>query len=313
MRAFPIIPIWIMTIICLILLFICIKGRRKTIQILIIVLIFIINLRIMIPTNNSRVLANNLDVLFVIDNTISMTAEDYGNNNKERLYAVKKDCNYIIKRLSGARFSLITFDNNARIATPYTKDINLAMEAIDVIEPINELYAKGSSLNTPIDTIISSLKMSKKKTNRKRIIFFISDGEITDGSKLKSFSSISKYIDNGAVLGYGTTKGGYMKNNNTDSENNDYIMDYTNDNYGKAISKLNEKNLKKIANDINIDYINMNKQSNINNKLKKIENLVNTSIESDDKSTYDDTYYILVIPLLILLIIEFNQSWRRKI
>lgn len=315
MRIFPIIPIWIMTIICLILLFICTKGKRKIIQILMIILIFIINLRIMIPSNNSKVLANNLDVLFVIDNTISMNAEDYGSNNKERLYAVKKDCNYIIKRLSGARFSLITFDNNARIVTPYTKDINITMESIDVMEPINESYAKGSSLNTPIDTIITSLKMSEKKTNRKRIIFFISDGEITDDSSLKSFSSISQYIDNGAVLGYGTTKGGYMKNKSPYSESDDYIMDYSDSNYdyGKAVSKLDEKNLKKIANDIGINYINMSKQSNINNKLKEIENLVNASFESDDKSTYDDTYYILVIPLLILLIVEFNQLWRKKI
>ena len=315
MRIFPIIPIWIMTIVCLILLFICTKGKRKIIQILMIILIFIINLRIMIPSNNSKVLANNLDVLFVIDNTISMNAEDYGSNNKERLYAVKKDCNYIIRRLSGARFSLITFDNNARIVTPYTKDINITMESIDVMEPINELYAKGSSLNTPIDTIITSLKMSEKKTNRKRIIFFISDGEITDDSSLKSFSSISQYIDNGAVLGYGTTKGGYMKNKSPYSESDDYIMDYSDSNYdyGKAVSKLDEKNLKKIANDIGINYINMSKQSNINNKLKEIENLVNASFESDDKSTYDDTYYILVIPLLILLIVEFNQLWRKKI
>lgn len=315
MRIFPIIPIWIMTIICLILLFICTKGKRKIIQILMIILIFIINLRIMIPSNNSKVLANNLDVLFVIDNTISMNAEDYGSNNKERLYAVKKDCNYIIKRLSGARFSLITFDNNARIVTPYTKDINITMESIDVMEPINESYAKGSSLNTPIDTMITSLKMSEKKTNRRRIIFFISDGEITDDSSLKSFSSISQYIDNGAVLGYGTTKGGYMKNKSPYSESDDYIMDYSDSNYdyGKAVSKLDEKNLKKIANDIGINYINMSKQSNINNKLKEIENLVNASFESDDKSTYDDTYYILVIPLLILLIVEFNQLWRKKI
>ena len=42
---------------------------------------FIINLRIMVPTNQSDSLINNLDILFVIDNTISMNAEDYENNN----------------------------------------------------------------------------------------------------------------------------------------------------------------------------------------------------------------------------------------
>ena len=74
---------------------------------------------------------------------------------------------------------------------------------------------------------------------------------------------------------------------------------------------MDESNLKKIAKDINIDYINMKKQSNINNKLKEIEKFVNNDIEANDKSSYDDIYYIFVTPLLILLMIEFDQ-WRRK-
>lgn len=313
MSIFPIIPIWIMIIFCSLLLFFIIKKNdRKITHIVIVILIFVINLRIMIPSSNSQIIANNLDVLFVIDNTISMNAEDYDNNNT-RLYAVKKDCKYIIKRLNGARFSLITFNNTAKIVTPYTKDANITMEAIDVIEPIDELYARGSSLNTPIETIISSLKSSMKKEDKKRIVFFISDGEITDESTMKSFAEIAKYVDNGAVMGYGTIKGGYMKTKNKYSEKEDYIMYYDNHNYGKAISKIDENNLTKIAKDINVEYINMEKQSKINNKLKEIENLVDSGIESSDKSTYDDIYYIFVIPLLILLMIEFNQLRRKKI
>lgn len=309
MRIFPIIPIWIMIIICTILLFIIWKSNRKNIiQIIIVIFLFLINLRIMIPSNNSQTLTNNLDVLFVIDNTISMNAEDY-DGTKTRLYAVKKDCQYIIKRLNGARFSIITFNNTAKIVIPYTRDTNITSEAIDIIEPLNELYAKGSSLNTPIDTIISSLKSSQKKEQRIRILFFISDGEITDNSTLKSFKEIANITNNGAILGYGTEQGGYMKSKNSYSEQSEYLKD-SSKNFEKAISKIDENNLKTIAKDINIDYIYMDKQSNINKKLEEIKNMINNDIESNDKSTYDDTYYILVIPLLILLIVEFNKFRR---
>lgn len=312
MKFFPIIPVWIMIIICSLLIFFIIKKNNKNItQILIIILLFIINLRIMFPSSDSKVMTNNLDVLFVIDNTISMNAEDYDGNNT-RLYAVKKDCKYIIRRLNGARFSLITFNNKAKIVTPYTIDANMVTEAIDIINPIDEFYAKGSSLNTPIETIVSSLKSSNKNNDKIRIIFFISDGEITDESNLKSFSEISKYVDNGAVMGYGTTKGGYMKSTSIFSEKDDYILDYTN-HYHKAISKIDENNLKKISKDINVEYINMKKQSNLNTKLKEIENLVNNGLESNDKSTYDDIYFIFVIFLLILLLIEFDHFRRKNI
>lgn len=265
----------------------------------------------MIPNNNSQVLTNNLDVLFVIDNTISMNAEDYNGNNT-RLSAVKQDCKYIVEKLSGARFSVITFNNTAKIMTPYTKDTNITIETVDIIEPIDELYAKGSSLNTPLDTMISSLKSSQKKEDRIRILFFISDGEITDDSSLKSFSEVSKYIDNGAVMGYGTNKGGYMKTKNKYSESEDYIIDYTNYNYNKAISKIDENNLQKIAKDINVEYIHMERQVDINRKLDEIKRLTTSNIDSSDKSTYDDTYYIFVIPLLVLLTIELNNL-RRKV
>lgn len=312
MKIFPIIPIWIMIIICTaLIIFIIKKNNKNIIQIIIVILLFIINLRIMIPNNNSQVLTNNLDVLFVIDNTISMNAEDYNGNNT-RLSAVKQDCKYIVEKLSGARFSVITFNNTAKIMTPYTKDTNITIETVDIIEPIDELYAKGSSLNTPLDTMVSSLKSSQKKENRIRILFFISDGEITDDSSLKSFSEVSKYIDNGAVMGYGTNKGGYMKTKNKYSESEDYIIDYTNYNYNKAISKIDENNLQKIAKDINVEYIHIERQVDINRKLDEIKRLTTSNIDSSDKSTYDDTYYIFVIPLLVLLTIELNNL-RRKV
>lgn len=312
MRIFPIIPIWIMIIICLVLLLFIIRSKKKNwIQIIMVILLFTINLRVMIPSNSSKILANNLDVLFVIDNTISMEAEDYDGTNT-RLSGVKEDCKYIINRLNGARFSVITFNNTAKIVTPYTKDTNITIEAIDIIEPVDELYAKGTSLNTPLETIVSSLTSSEKKEDKIRVIFFISDGEITDDSTLKSYAEIKRHVSNGAVLGYGTTTGGNMKVKNKYSETTEYIMDTSDLKYEKAVSKIDEDNLTKIAKDINIDYINMNKQSNINKKLKEIENTINSNLESSDKSTYDDTYYFLVVPLLILLVIELNM-YRRKI
>lgn len=313
MKLFPIIPIWIMLVICIILIIITIKYNKKDINSIIsIALLFVINLRIMIPSEKSQIMTNNLDVLFVIDNTISMIAEDYDDTNT-RLDAVKKDCKYIIEELNGARFSLITFNNTARIIIPYTNDINMTIEAIDIMEPIEEFYANGSSLNTPLDLMISNLKSIRDKDDTIKILFFISDGEITDESSLKSFKNISKYIDNGAVLGYGTSKGGYMKFKSKYFEEEYYIMDYSLDVYDKAISKIDENNLRAIAKDMNIEYINMEKQSNINNKLKEIKGLINNSIMSSNKNTYTDTYYFLAIPLLILLIIEFNKFRRKNI
>ena len=309
-----IIPIWIMVIICLILLIFISKNKFTAIrQIIMIILIFVINLRIMIISKDVEVMSTNLDVLFVIDNTMSILAEDYGNNNTPRLEAIKNDCNYIIDRLNGSKFSIITFNNNSQILTPYTKDVSLTKDSINMIGTLDKYYAKGSTLNTPLENMQKQLESSKETDKtRKRIVFFISDGEITsEDESLKSFSSIKKLTDDGVVLGYGTENGGYMKVKNMYTETEAYLEDTSNYNYEKAVSKIDEKNLKSIAKDIGIDYIHMESQIKIKDKINEIEKFAKKNI-NEKSSNYIDTYYILTVPLAILLLYEFI-NYKRKL
>ena len=62
MKIDPIIPIWLMSILCVGM--ICLKKRSKIAyirQIIAIVLVFLINLRIMVPSNNVSSSAQTLD------------------------------------------------------------------------------------------------------------------------------------------------------------------------------------------------------------------------------------------------------------
>ena len=71
----PIIPVWLMGILCV--FFLCLKRKGKfnyIRQILIVVLLFVINLRIMISDGEAETVMAGADVLFVVDNTISMLA-----------------------------------------------------------------------------------------------------------------------------------------------------------------------------------------------------------------------------------------------
>lgn len=311
MRFFPIIPVWIMAIICVIVL---VFKRKKTkdyiIQIIIVILLFIINLRPMVKLSNINVENNNLDVLFVIDTTISMLAEDVS-DAENRLEAVKKDCGYIIDKLSGAKFSVITFNNESQVMFPYTIDHNLAKNTIEAMKPLNELYSHGSSLNIPKEKMKKMLKNSNDNEKRAKIVFYISDGEITNDEKLKSFEDLKEYISDGAVLGYGTKEGGKMKIEDRLTEGMTYMQDESSYPRQDAISKLDEENLKNIAKDLNIDYINMKKQSNINSKIESIKNGVKRKTGEDVITSYDDVYYFFIIPLIGLLIYEFINLKRR--
>lgn len=309
----PIIPIWLISIICIGLFFLRSKNKHKQIrQIIIIILIFIINLRIMIPSSKTQIVSNNLDVLFVIDSTISMNALDY-TGGISRLEAVKNDCSYIISKLSGARFSVLTFSNTSQIITPYTRDSSITQEAIDTLSVIKEYYATGSSLAISKEDIQYLLELSIKKKDRIRVVFFISDGETTEKNNFKSFSNLKKYIDNGAVLGYGTKEGGYMKIKDTYTQEEKYIEDTTQEYpWPKAKSKIDETNLKKISQNLGIDYINMSNKSKIDYKLKQIEQVLDKNINEEEKANYTDIYYLFVLPLVIILGYEFI-NYKRSI
>lgn len=314
MIVYPIIPIWIMGLICIIsLIFIIIKGRKKwglVRQILILVLLFLINLRPMIVSSDAQILLSDYDVLFVVDNTLSMCAEDY-NGKERRIDAVKADCKYIMEQLDGSRFSVISFNNGPQELVPYTRDTNLAYESIEVIRTIDTLYARGSTLNVAKDAMLNSLKRVSDKSNRKKIVFFISDGEITNGEKLNSFSELKKYVDGGAVLGYGTKKGGKILVKDTFEDEYYYLQDKSDYPYVDAVSVIDEGNLESIAKDIGVDYINMNKQSNIKSKINEIKKGMVADISPENISSYTDTYHFFVIPLIVLLMYEFVNYKKR--
>lgn len=312
----PILPIWLMTILCVMMLLMKRKGIFPCLrQIIIILLLFLINLRIMIPSEHVDSSSSKIDVsvLFVIDNTISMLATDY-KDNTERLTAVKADCSYIIDKLYGADFSVITFDNTAKIMSPFTSDTDFAKNTINSIYPMNELYARGSSMNVCKEMLLEVLEQIKNKTDGSVAVFFISDGEITNESTLESFTKAAPYIDYGAVLGYGTEQGGKMYPKSFDGETKTALQDESEYPYTDALSKIDEDNLQQLANDMEISYINMSAGKNIESALEEIRQNTATSTEDGEQTNgYQDIYYWFVFPLLLLLIYDFKIYIQRNI
>lgn len=314
----PIIPIWLMGIICVILLAVFKSKDKYTFirQIIIISLLFIINLRVMYMSKKSKVQKLDLDtdIILVIDKTVSMIAEDY-NGNDTRLEGVKEVCNYITEELDGAKISIITFGNYAQKEVPMTNDTNIINDTIDEMYVVDANYANGSILDLPKELLEETLEKNyNKDKSRKRIVFYISDGEITgENKKMESFKDCSKYIDNGAVLGFGTSKGGKMQITDWDGSK-EYKTYFDEETFEEktGISKIDEENLKQIANDMKIDYIHVEKEKDINKKVKEILKDANTELNDDKKSLYTDIYYIFVIPLLGMLVYEYI-NYRRKL
>ena len=312
----PIIPIVILIPIlgiCFVLyIFAVLKNKSgvpgKVLRILrvalIIALVFMINLRIMTKKYNVDVELKNIDVLFVVDTTISMWAEDY-DGTKQRMTAVQNDCQYIMDSLAGSNFSLIKFDNRSQILAPFTQDTKNVSDAFSTIKAPDRYYARGSSMNAAYDDMLDMLKSSDKKEGRLTVVFFISDGEVTNGDTVKSFADLAEYIDGGAVLGYGTDRGGKMY----DSGSYSYIRDP--ETGRDAYSIIDEELLCKMAQEMHIDYIHMDNQAKIEYLVDAIKSGSVMQLANSDNVSYEDTYFYYVPFLAALLVIEMILIIRR--
>ncbi len=310
----PIIPVWLMGIICVGFLCLKRKGTFNYIrQICIVVLLFVINLRIMVGEAETQTVTANADVLFVVDNTISMFAEDY-NGNERRMDAVREHCDYIIEQLPGAYYSVVSFENGAQSMMPYTNDASMISQAIRTLNGQGTLYAVGSSMNDALEALPELLNNGR---DNYQVVFFLSDGEITNGDTLEKVSGISQHIDTGAVLGYGTKEGGHMRAvSYIGSEDPPEYVTYYDDNFDerKALSKIDERNLEGIADNLGVDYVHMTKTSDIDACLAKVkQGMESAPKEKSEDSTegYADTYYMFVLPLLLLLLFDFIYYKRR--
>ncbi|MBR1796931.1 MAG: VWA domain-containing protein [Clostridiales bacterium] len=310
----PIIPVPTMAVICVVLIIFKRRGVIPYIrQILAVLLLFLINLRPMYPSENVKVQRQKMDlnVVFVVDDTISMLADDQP-DYENRLERVKSDMNYIIDNLPGAKFSIVCFNNYTHVLTPYTDSLDYVRNAIDSIYPLSPYYATGTNINICLDTLTTVLTTGRESSGTVNTVMFVmSDGENTNDRVMESFSKLEHSLSGGAVLGYGTERGGHMYYYNSIQDRIEIVMNRNTNPPSEGISKLNEENLQSIATDLDLPYMNMANDGNLDPILQNMMENYLTEPEEVTRRGYTDIYYILVIPLVALTAYEFISLKRR--
>ncbi len=320
----PIIPLSTMIPFTIILLIIVLINRKHIInRVLILLLLLIVSQRPMLKDQEDVTYVLNFDVMFVIDTTVSMNATDMSNGT--RLDAVKRTVNYIIEELPGSKFAVITFDNNSYVKYPFTSDVAVIEDVVKSLKTVDPNYALGSSLSSPneyikmlIESAIEADKNHDEK--RKRIVFFMSDGELNNEERVKTnlseYDGISTMINNGAVIGIGTTEGGKMQvissvnmNNLVDSKG--YLLDNSVNPPVVAISKMDENNLKAVATKLELDYFKLD-SSKLSEKIEEIKSMQDED-EDDDEKNDKDIYYYFTFAALVLTLYELFYYRRNEL
>lgn len=274
-----------------------------------------------VPSSTSTV-ATNVEMFFVVDRTGSMAAEDY-DGDRPRLDGVRHDVLALVEAMPGSRYSVITFDSQAARQLPLTTDARAVRTWADTLVQEITHYSAGSAVDRPLPALRTALEgAAERNPENVRIVFFLSDGENTqgDGGESReplSYAELAPLVDGGAVLGYGTAEGGHMRyydgtdetGAGTDAE---WIRDETQDGSPPAVSRIDETQLRRVAEQLGVDYVHRTEPSGVEGLVSGID--AETIAAEDGRrevAVYEDVHWPFAALLGVLLTWEVFDLARR--
>ena len=255
---------------------------------------------------------SNIEVYFVIDRTGSMGAEDWDGENP-RIDGVRNDVATLMGVLTGARYSILSWDSSVHTDMPLTTDSSAVASYMATFTRELSSSSQGSSINRPAADLAKLLKKNKERHPENiRTVFILSDGETSNQDHWSSAPSgseddwddVKPYIDGGLVLGYGTEEGGPMKvlrlgdSGSQSGGEPEYIHDSSKPDNPIAISKIDEAALRSVASRIGVDYVHSPDKSAIESHARSL--LENASTISESRNM-QSTYRYIIWPFALIL------------
>ncbi len=249
-----------------------------------------------------------VDIVFAVDVSKSMLAEDIAPN---RLEKSKQLVTQIINNLASDRVGIIAYAGKAFPQLPITTDYSAAKMFLQSMNT-DMMSSQGTAINEAIE-LAKTYYDDEEQTNR--VLIIISDGE--DHSEV-SASVAEEASEEGIrifTIGVGDAKGGPIP-----IKRNGVVLNYKKDNKGETvITKLNEKTLMDIAEEANGVYIN---GKNTNEVVESIRDILNNmdkkEFEAKQFADFQDQFqWFLGFAILLLFIdvflLERKTAWLKKL
>ena len=261
-----------------------------------------------IGTKMETVTREGVDIVFAIDVSKSMEAEDVAPN---RLEKSKQLVTQIINNLASDRVGIIAYAGSAFPQLPITTDYASAKMFLQAMNT-DMVSSQGTAINEAIE--LSSTYFNEEEQTSK-VLFIISDGEDHEGD---IGNVVKEAADKGIkifTIGVGSIKGGPIP-----MKRNGVIQSYKKDQNGETvITKLNEETLKEIAGDGNGEYIQGNVTKDVLDKVtESLQKLDKTEFEAKQFADYQSQFqWFLGLAILLLLLdvflLERKTKWIKKL
>jgi len=255
-----------------------------------------------------KVKRQGIDIVFAIDVSKSMLAEDVAPN---RLEKSKQLVSQLINQLGSDRIGIIAYSGSAFPVLPMTSDYAVAKMFLQSMNP-GMISSQGTSIDQAIN--LASTKYFDKKDKTNKLLIIISDGEDHSDNAESTAEEARKLGIKIIAIGVGTQNGGTIP-----LAKNGYGEGLQKDREGNiVVTKRNAEILSTIAKASKGGYVDGNSTKSVVDYVKKvIENTEKTEFGAtqmaDLKSQFQwflgFGFFLLFLDIFLL---ERRTKWLRK-
>jgi Ca-activated chloride channel family protein len=260
-----------------------------------------------IGTKLETVRSQGVDIVFAVDVSKSMLAEDIAPN---RLEKSKQLVTQIINSLASDRVGIIAYAGKAFPQLPITTDYASAKMFLQNMNT-DMLSSQGTAISEAIQ-LAKTYYDDEEQTNR--VLIIISDGEDHDGEAVEIAEEANEQGIRILTVGVGDIKGGPIP-----IKRNGVISNYKKDNQGETvITRLDETTLKEIAEETKGIYINGRNTTDVVEAIKDVlDKMDKKEFESKQIADFKDQFqWFIGIGILLLFIdiffLERKTAWLKK-
>ena len=258
-------------------------------------------------TKMETVKREGIDIVFAIDVSKSMLAEDVAPN---RLDKSKQIVSQIINQLGSDRIGIVAYAGSAFPVLPITTDYSVAKMFLQSMNT-DMVSSVGTSFNDAIK--LSSTYFDDKKTSK--LLIMISDGEDHNEGAEAAAEEANKLGIKIITIGVGTEKGGTIP-----LKRNGIVEGFKRDNNNEVvITKRVPESLTAIAKATKGGYVNGNNTKEVLEYIKNaLNNIQKTEFEATEMADFQSQFqwflgFAFVFLFLDIFLLERKTSWVNKL
>jgi Ca-activated chloride channel family protein len=260
-----------------------------------------------IGTKTETVKREGVDIVFAIDVSKSMLAEDMAPN---RLEKAKQIVSQIINNLGTDRIGIVGYAGSAYPVLPITTDYSVAKMFLQNMNT-DMVSSQGTAISDALEVSASFFD----DPNTSKLVILVSDGEDHGEGSQEAAEEAKKKGIKLITVGVGTEKGGPIPikvNGRTES--------FKRDNAGEVVvTKLYPDALKLIATETKGGYVSGASTREVTDYVKNaLDNIEKTEFESKEVALYESQFQwflgvAFALLFLDIFLLERKTAWIKKL